>query len=587
MACRVKMAIRGASLSWVLIALAVGGCQSPGTNDGDPEARDGGGASPTYRVQSLEATEIVEAPETGIDLGWGWDSFDAKPVRTVCVEFAEQSEPAQSRMMTMHEVSDSYEVMQRIGMSAEASVKTISFEASGKAAFAKELNVNGFSSTFVLNATVENGVRYAAPLPISREPSAESTTATGGAVRLTEEAAALARSGDLDDFKHRCGNAFVSAVYSGAKLTAVLTVQEESHSDQESLSAELSGSGWGARMKASVEGMNTSTDKEERLDLSIFQVGGRGDAIPASKEDLLEKLEVLSSLAFDAPKDFHIAVTPYEVLSNWPGKTIGGEEHEFDELASTWGAYNTLYDEMQAVLDKPGDYRAPGLEGVVLGVGQEGCPVLVPLRDEHVERLKTAQDEVREALLGIEEEALRCVKKPAACEFNVAEYRSPYAYRAMLPLPDGVIVGLKKVQLDQHGKGTERDPCRAPECRIVFSIPAGSAPVLAAYTIADTAKRRCALDLRNPGCLSNAEIDSWAEKVGMVSVALADDDEVEALAGALPEFLESCNQKRPAYSMEAGFPALWYRPEREDDVHVALSARRASVADPAETGGGS
>ena len=65
--------------------------------------------------------------------------------------------------MTMHEVSDSYDLMQRLGMSAEASVKTIGFEASGKASFARDRHVSRFASNFVMNASVENGVRYAAP----------------------------------------------------------------------------------------------------------------------------------------------------------------------------------------------------------------------------------------------------------------------------------------------------------------------------------------------------------------------------------------------------------------------------------------
>lgn len=525
------MISRFASAAPALVALAFVGCN--GTPDNGSTRGDT--STPTYRPQSLEATEIVEAPDTGIDLGWGWDSFDSKPVPTVCVQFVERSEAAQSRMMTMHEVSDSYEVMQRMGMSAEASVNMIGFEVSGKAAFAKELNITGFSSTFVLNATVDNGVRYTAPPPSS---SPDDAATTGGAVQLTPEALALARRGRLDEFKHRCGNAFVSAVYSGAKLTAVLTIQEESHAGQESLSAELSGSGWGARMKAKVEEMSTNTSSSERLDLSIFQVGGRGDAIPASKKDLLEKLEMLSSLAFDAPKDFHIAVTPYEVLSNWPGKTIGGEEQEFDELASTWGAYNTLYDEMQAVLDEPGAYRTAGFNN-------DHCPDVIPLGDEPIERLKKAQDEVRQALLRIEQEALACVKRPADCEFDVADYRSPYAYRAMLPIPDGAEVRPEDV---------------------------------ASYTITDTAKRRCALDLRNPGCLSNAEIDSWADKAGMVPLTLPDEADIEAVANALPDSFTSCAGRTfKTYSTETGFRALWYHPERAAEVRAALAQRRAGL----------
>lgn len=507
------------------VTLGLTACDDGGDGDdqGSKGAKGGkgGGGEVAYRPQALEGTEIVEAPATGIDLGWGWDGVHSEPVRTVCVELAERSEPAQTRMMTMHEVSDSYEVMQRMGMSAEASVKAVGFEVSGKAEFAKDLEITGFSSSFVLNATVDNGVRYAAPAP------------EGGAVRLTEEAVRLARGRDLDEFKHRCGNAFVSAVYSGAKLTALLTVHAESQAEQEKLSAELSGSGWGARMEAKVESMSTSTSSSERLDLSIFQVGGRGDAIPTSKEDLLEKLEVLSALAFDAPKDFHIAVTPYESLANWPAKTIGGEEREFDELASTWGAYNTLWDEIEAVLEAPGDYRTAGFN-------DDHCPDLIALGADHLARLAAAQDEVRTKLLEIEGTALGCVKDPEECTFEVGDYRSPYAYRALLPVPDGAEIGPGEV---------------------------------ADYTVTDTAKRRCDLDLGNPGCLSNAAIAGWAEKVGLAPLVLPDEAAVEAVSGALPETFTSCAGKTfPTRSAEAGHPVLWVHPYRADAVREALAA---------------
>ncbi len=525
----------GLTLRFALaVVLAATGCVPSSTDGGGQEAANGGA---TYHQQAIEATEIVAAPETGIDLGWGWDSFDSRPVPSVCVEFAERSEPAQTRIMTMHEVSDSYEVMQRMGMSAEASVKTIGFEASGKAAFAKELNITGFSSSFLLNASVDNGVRYAAPAPVvaGREIS------SGPSLRLTAEAAALARGRTLDEFQRRCGNAFVSAVYSGARLTAVLTIATESHQQQESLSAELSGSGWGARMRAKVEGLSTNADANERLDLSIFQVGGRGDAIPTSKEDLLEKLEILSALAFDAPKDFRIAVTPYEALANWPGKKIGGEEQEFDELASIWGAYNTLYDEFQSVLDAPTGFRAAGFNN-------DHCPAVTALDGATVERLKEAQDEVRAALHEIEDDARECVSRPASCTFDVTAYRSPYAFRAMLAVPDGA--------------------------------GASDGGEIAAYTITDPAKRRCDLDLRDPGCLSNAAIDSWAEKVGMIPLTFADPAEVDAVASAIPPTFESCAQKTFAsFSLEAGFPVLWYHPEQAAATRGALASVRAELAE--------
>ena len=58
------------------------------------------------------------------------------------------------------------------------------------------------------------------------------------------------------------------------------------------------------------------------MDVSIFMTGGKGDAIPIDVKDLKAKMETISMDAYVAPKDFQIAITPYEMLSNWPGKPL-------------------------------------------------------------------------------------------------------------------------------------------------------------------------------------------------------------------------------------------------------------------------
>jgi hypothetical protein len=506
-----------------------------GTPHGPPPvAENGKQPEVSYREAALETTEIVEAPETGIDLGWGWDAFDSRPVRTVCVEFVERSEPAQARRMSMREVSDTYEVMQSMDMSAEASVKSIGFEVSGKAAFAKELNISSFASSFVLNASVDNGVRYTAPKP-------EDGSSGGGDVRLTAAAARLAR-GDIDEFQHQCGNAFVSAVYGGAKLTAVLTIQETNRAEQERLSAELSGEGWGARIEASLEEKEATESGSKRLDLTIFQIGGRGDAIPVSKEDLLDKMADLSSLAFDAPKDFRIAVTPYQYLSNWPKKPIVGETREYEELASYWGAYNTLYEEIQQVLDATDAFETVGLRTDITTQEGASCRSLVPLNEVTIDQLESAQDELLGRLVELKEMAQVCTQRPDECEMDTSEFRSPYAYRALLPIP--------KDDLNDADEAWR-------------------------YHIADTAKSRCSIDVQNPGCLSNAQIENWAEKVGMYVVEL-DPAALASLLESVDRGPEICDgASRPAFSLEQGHDTLWFDPSRAKQVENWLLGHAA------------
>jgi hypothetical protein len=527
-------------LACALLAL-VASCDRPPKPDVSP-AEDRGGVS--YREAQLDSTVVVEVPDTGIHLGWGWNTFDNESVPTICVDFVEGREEAQTQYMTMHEVSDSYELMRHLGVSAEASVKSIGFEASGKASFAKDLNVTGFSSSFVLQATVDNGVRFAAPLPLPETRAQEGVPLLGprggnrGSIRLTKEALAVARRGDMGEFKRQCGNAFVSAIFSGAKLTGLLTIQARSQTEQEEVAAELSGSGWGARLQASLKSGSTTTAGTKRMDMSAFLTGGKDEKIPASKEELLATLENLSRIATHAAKDFHMAVTPYEALSNWPARDITGEPGEFDQLASIWGAYNTLYDEIEYILEQPHEFVGATVDarGAVSWTSapcppppaKPGDPRPRLLSPEQLLRLEALQDEVFDGLERLRLRAQECTASAEACAFAEDAFRSPYAYRIQLPAP----CALEKRDVE----------------------------TLVAYYIRDPAKRRCEIGTDNPGCLRNDEIRGWQAKAGMESTVLRDMEALRAAAGRL------ASDKSVAFSLEPGYPALWYNPAHKAAV---------------------
>lgn len=537
----------------VLILFALSGCSAGSHNadTGDSSAQQKSGGQALASYDAVEGIEIVESPATGVALGWGWNRGDSEPIPTICVEFVPGEEPAQTRYMTMQEVTDNYTLMKSLGVSAEASVKAIGYEVSGKAAFAKSTDLSSERSTFVLNAIVENGVRYTAPVPAGSEkggafqPAVNERGGTRGAIRLTPEALALARSRDgLDAFKHACGSAFVSAIYGGAKLTAAISFASDSLKQKERLSAELSGSGWGARFKSQIDSSSTQGKRSERMDISIFMTGGKGDAIPASQKDLKDKLETISLDAYVAPKDFQIATTPYEMLSNWPGRLLPDKETEFDELASYWGSYNTLYDEIQQILDHPRDYY-------IVERDSNGCPVIPKCTAEReafvssqqtlnlmeknlaniprwkklfgeigkqltlaheaaksalkacesgnnlaaadksqtgLAALKRAQDEVLADLRRMEDAARECSDHSDNCNFDARHYRSPYAFRIQLPVP--------------------------------VSASLTDADEITEYYVGRPAKQRCEYSPSDPGCLSNAEIDQWRHKLGFTPVTL-------------------------------------------------------------------
>jgi len=574
----------------LLLGVLLTGCQPPADSaSSEGSTADGSADEDSVAIADVpDAIEIVEAPKTGVSLGWGWNKADHEPIPTICVEFVIGEEPAQTRYMTMSEVTDSYEVMRSLGMSAEASVKTIGFEAKGKAAFAKSVNLKSDSSTFIMNAEVRNGVRYTAPVPRDARGGIDESRMTyrgglSGQIRLTPEALRLAEKKDRTDFKRMCGTSFVSAIYGGAKLTAVLTTETSSRSEKETMSASMSGSGWGARFEANVNASESEESANSRFELSVFQTGGSGDAIPVSKDDLLRKLNSISEEASAAPKDFDIAITPYEIVSNWPKKGLPDRETEFEELASYWGAYNTLYDEIQTILDSPTDYAAVAIDkqGCVTVVNSVNVPgevdrqAIEDLRQrivreytsgvlsdgfdpdrlqayldemealasppstveeadnrDNLAALRRVQDEVLASLREMEDVARECVSKSDICEFKAADYRSPYAYRLQLLPPDDYVK---------------------------------SSAELIDLFVADPAKRRCSISPNNAGCIANAEVDDWHAKVGLTAVHESRQPDLYARLETLLDDMDAgdrmlCSdgtRAAPRVSAEPGFPILW------------------------------
>ena len=512
--------------------------------------------------RDIEAAVLIEAPETGVDLGWGWNTFRAEPIPTVCVEFARDSFDSQTTTLSFNEVNDSFELLETMDVSAEVSVKSIGYEAKGKADFAKQVNISGFSSTFVIEAEVQNGASFAAPTP-PRELRLAAVGLQGeGAIRLTPEAVALARQG-TERFKEVCGNGFVSATMGGARLTAVVNIQTSSRQERETVQAAVSGSGWGVKVEAAMKNdKSTAVGKLER-EISFYQAGGREQELPTDADKIIARVQELAKQASTAEKLFQIAVTPYEILENWPrGEELTGEEAEFNELASLWGAYNTLYDEIQAAMDTPGDFVVPVATCVS---GEAGCTVSFKKVADATVLLEDLQDEVLAALDRLELDAESCVVSEEDCAFNGETYRSPYAVRTRLPVPACFLVA---------GAGA----CKPAEA----SPDAGSLARFVDANLRDMAKSRCRFGSLTPGCLSNADIRAWSDRAGLQSMALENTDVLNATVAELN------GREVPVLAGDPGAQAaatIWYGGDHAQTVATVLAQVRQAQATEAENKG--
>ena len=397
---------------------------------------------------------------------------------------------AQTTTLNFKEINDSFELMESMNMSAEVSVKTVGYKAEGKAKFAKDVKVSGFSSTFMIQAEVQNGAEFAAPTPKRPRGKAEAATAEKGegAVRLTPEAAKLART-DIELFKASCGNGYISATMGGAKLTAVVDVETKSRSERETMKSEVSGSGWGVKVKAAMGSDKSSASSSFKREISFYQTGGKNQDLPTGEEAIIMRVQELAEQASKAEKLFQLAVTPYEVLENWPrGEELTGEETEFTQLAALWGAYNTLYDEIQEAMNAPEEFVVP--IAACDADGQCGVQFMEIVEHDGTYRiLEDLQDEVLAALDWLERDAEACVEAQEGCEFDADGYRSPYAVRARLPAPKAVLFDqLEAVSAIKSARdicaqlGAETPPATLQQCKSLTADAASAVGTAVAAT---------------------------------------------------------------------------------------------------------
>lgn len=452
------------------------------------------------RRADIPASEIVAAPETGVDLGWGWRGTQGEAVPTRCVEFGAAQAAGQTVSLEFSEVQDSYELAKSLDMSSSATVKGVGYEVSGEAKFAKNTRVRTSETTFVIEADVLNPAAYAGPPPDM------------DSVRLTTAAVALARRNDgLAAFKQVCGDGYVSALTTGAKFIAVVAVKTRSMQEREALQAKIEGGGWGVKVNAAMNSESSSAKDSMQRRISVHQSGGAPAEIPMEPEEIVAHAKNLAMLADAGGKLFRLAVTPYQNLSNWPaGKDLQENSMEFDQLADLWGAYSAIYAEIDAALARPADYAVPVRSRCLPDAENCEADVFESLGEPGTRAyaiVEAVQDEALAALERLNIAAQDCVVKAEACDFNEAVFRSPYALRVRAPILTCLIAPPPpSAPTDSCTMPTEFDKARKIFVDVMVRTPA---------------KSRCRIDPFMLGCLSNAEISEWDRRVGLASAFVA------------------------------------------------------------------
>ena len=288
----------------------------------------------------LASAERIGVPDSGVELGLGWDTQSARVIPNRCIEFAPLRETGQTSRLKLSEVSDKSDLMESLNVSASMAVRSMVASGSAQAEFATQSRVSRNSETLVIRATVDNGVtfvgpahpgnalREALPTDAADEPKARLDRGHRNlpvGVVLNEFGRDVLGDGsaaELRRFEKQCGDSFISAIYSGAELIATMSFESVSSSSKSSTRARAKAefSAWGVSGEAetSVDSGNESSDEQSNVELEYVQIGGAGGIIPTNREDFMSKLHDLPLEAMRGPNFHAMDVMPYSDLPGWP-----------------------------------------------------------------------------------------------------------------------------------------------------------------------------------------------------------------------------------------------------------------------------
>lgn len=342
--------------------MAIAGCgegRHPSASD-DNEVPANAGETRAGAVLG-EPDHWEPAPEDGVELGFGWDSLRGRVVPNRCVSLSPVRMPGQVAQLHLSEVTDTSEVMKSLGVSASVSVKSIYGKASAAASFAKSSRVSAHSSTFLLDAIVENGVLFAGPrgpadVTRSAYPSLDNVSdaswSSNEAGRLEFQSWALNLARRPSDFRATCGDAFVSGISSGARLYATISFTSTDSAQSKKVKAAIKAEYGPVKASASAAAEHKQALENTELEVYYLQVGGARGEIAMSQQGLEEKLRKLAEETDTSPQLQFIRLTPYSRLPQWRGvDTWMDAEDELDIIGDYYWVLSNLETEIQAIVD--------------------------------------------------------------------------------------------------------------------------------------------------------------------------------------------------------------------------------------------
>lgn len=394
---------------------------------------------------------VIDYPESGVELGQGWNSFSVEKTTATCIVFQEARVQSQKKNMTMRAVTSRYQLDRELGISASASYKGIAGSISGKASYASSAKIETSGTTVAALARVDNGnisvsppkdgyeARVAELITAGKTPeeinaaigetatevgerlrqilpdlasddidkrhrafdikkinAAAVRNGTAGTIRLAREFEDLAKN-DPAKFRKVCGDSYVATISQGGDLAMLFNFETKSIKKQQDIAAELQGSGWGVTAAGSMKNKVASVSEGTKTTLTYNQTGGSGDPIPTNLDELYDKIKTFPGLVEKSPFNYSLQLARYEELINWPAQKENphASYQAIDKLIYSASVWKQLDNDLTTILNDSSDPF--GIDGYLLGRGVKRAVLL------------DKQEEVRENLSAVEGAIKACL----------------------------------------------------------------------------------------------------------------------------------------------------------------------------------
>jgi len=479
-------------------------------------------------------TQLHGAPESGVELGYGWDDIREKPINARCVEFAPVLATGQHATVHMHEVSDQSEIMDRLGVSASAAVNSTFGSVSGQASFAKSANVSSKSTTLLLKATVQNSALFTGPvsagcaarkaLPVADTDGTQTgapdctTKLEAGTddaakriddVHLTEAARELIKANDDEAFIRQCGDGYVSAIYSGAELLGTISFENTSKAEDTKKEASVKasvkaafGSGQ-AGVEAEAESKTSAATAD--LDIHFAQIGGGNGPVPVSRAGLVDKLKSLAQEAAADPKFVMVEVTSYTALADEDQRVPTRKRSDRELPADYYWFLTSFENDISDVLSNSEKYDLVGRSPASLRDLQD---ISFKIR----ERIRTLERPVTISSV-IDLTKGHVIDFTKACNAHQIGRLDPEPLPTLSDLR--TITDVNDLAELKEKLRTVVPYCNPNVLRLYLPVPfASTARDPVEVYVRKLAHRMCQLDPSDNECMTNAQIDALARGLG-------------------------------------------------------------------------